>query len=149
MKRDLNRVLRIRTLLEDLSHLDLQKKTAAMRQLEKAGERQHSLALAARSDAQQLLSDPRGTSTGLWLMQIADAELFAWKSRKLRALAKGQEATLDAARAVLLERRLERRQVESLVTSAAEAENTEQVRRHQKWIDDWFQSRASRRRNPR
>lgn len=149
MRRNLERVLRIRALFEELSQLELETRTAELRQLESAAERQRRLSLAARLEAHQLLPAAGNAKAEAWLTGIADAELLAKKSNRLNAAAQKKKPVAEAAREVFLARRLERRQAETLVTAAAEAENKEQLRRDQKQVDDWFQSRAARRKKNR
>jgi hypothetical protein len=144
VSRNLQRILRVRRLLEDLAHLELEKKTAEMRRLETAAAGQRSLALAARTDAMQILEGRKDSATPDWLMGIADAEILAWKGGRLAALARARRPDIEAARAELLGRRLDRRQLESLAAEAAQAELQTEVRREQKQADDWFQSRVAR-----
>jgi flagellar export protein FliJ len=141
MKHPLERVLRLRALLEELSHRELERRATALRRLETAGERQRGLARAARGAGLRRLTEGEAE----WLLEIADAEILTWKGGKLRSLAESRRPEVEAARAAMLERRLERRQVETLVTEAAEAEETAEARREQKRIDDWFQSQVARR----
>jgi hypothetical protein len=144
MKRKLDRVLRIRALLEDLSRLEFEKKIVGMRSLEMAAERQRQLALSARADALQLLAGDESARDEVWLMRIADAEILDWKEARLEALAQEGQGAVREAREELLARRLERRQVEALLATAARAEKKVQVRTEQNLTDDWFQSGCSR-----
>lgn len=144
MKRKLDRVLRIRTLLEELSQLNLDVKVAEMRHLENAAEQQRSLALAARADALRLLLAGAGAPSEDWLTGIADADLLEWKRAKLIAAATLRAPAVEAARQALLIRRVERRQAATLAAAAAEAEEKKQIRREQNRIDDWFQNRRMR-----
>jgi hypothetical protein len=75
-------------------------------------------------------------------MRIADAELLARRASGLRALAEAGLPEVGAAREEMMERRTDRLQVESLLASAARAEEKEETRREQNRIDDWFQSRS-------
>ena len=145
MKHSLDRVLRIRKLLEDLSRLELEKRAAAKRQLEKGAERQRQLALRARAEALKIAGGCAGE--GAWLLGIADADLLAWKGGRLRALAEAGRPAVEAARAEMLARRLDRRQTETLIAAAAAAEDKASQRRAQRQVDDWFQSRRGRRRD--
>jgi hypothetical protein len=144
MKRKLDRVLRIRELLEDLSRLEFEKKITSIRFLETAAERQRQLALSVRADALQMLAGDESAGREPWLMRIADAEILDWKEERLEALAQEGQGAVREAREELLARRLERRQVEALLATAARAEKKGQVRREQNLIDDWFQSGSSR-----
>lgn len=149
MRRNLGRVLRIRALFEELSQLELETRTAELRQLESAAERQRRLSLAVRLEAHQLLTEPGNATTQAWLTGIGDAELLARKSNRLNTAAQKKKPVAEAAREVFLARRLERRQAETLVTAAAAADNKQELRRDQKQVDDWFQSRSARRKKNR
>jgi hypothetical protein len=144
MKRKPDRVLRIRALLEDLSRLEFEKKLAGMRFLEMAAERHRRLARSVRADALQTLAGDESAGRESWLMRIADAEVLGWKEARLQALAEEEQGAVRDARQELLARRLERRQVEALLATAARAEKKGQLRREQNLTDDWFQSGASR-----
>ncbi len=140
MKHPLHRVLRLRSLLEDLSQLELEQRGAEVRRLEAAAEQEQTKARAARRDGLQRLT----AGEMEWMLEVADAEILAWKGARLRSLAESRRPEVEAARAALLERRLERRQVEALLTEAAEAEAMHEARREQQGVDDWFQSRTAR-----
>jgi flagellar biosynthesis chaperone FliJ len=145
MKRPLERLLHIRQLLENLSHLEFERKTAEVRLLEQGAERQRRRALTARSSALAQLESPGEDATPAWLVGVADAEILGWKRVRLAARAAARRPALEAARADLLARRLERRQAETLAAAAAAARERKQRRREQSQVDDWFQSRAARR----
>jgi len=140
MKHPLRRVLRLRRLLEEQTQQELERRSAEVRRLENAAGEQRTRARRARGEALRQL-----TSGGAdWLVEVADAEILAWKSARLRSQAESRLPELEAARTALLERRVERRQVETLVTEAAAAGALDESRREQRRIDDWFQSRAAR-----
>lgn len=143
MRPGLERVLRIRALLEELSRLELEKKAGEMLRLEKGAERLLRRSLEVRADACEALSGEAAADR--WLTDIADAEILTWNSRRLRALAEARQPAVEQARQVLLARRLERRQVATLLESAAEAEKRQQGRREQNRLDEWFRIRAGRR----
>ena len=147
MKRALDRLLRIRALLEERAQLELAKRTGEMLRIEKGAERLQRLAVAIRVDACAALS--RGEATDRWLTDIADAEILGWNSGRLNALARARRPAVEEARHELMARRLERRQVESLLASAAEAEKEEQGRRDQKRLDEWFRNSSAAQKNPR
>ncbi|MGB9031612.1 MAG: hypothetical protein WCC27_15935 [Acidobacteriaceae bacterium] len=144
MKRKLDRVLRIRALLEDLSRLEFEKKLAGLRFLETAAQQQRQLARSLRSDALQMLEVDQSARRESWAMRIADAEILDWKEARFEALAEEAQGVVREAREELLARRLQRRQVEVLLSADARAEKKGQVRREQNRTDDWFQSGSSR-----
>jgi hypothetical protein len=140
MKRKLDRILRIRELVEDLSRLDLEGKAAELRNLKMRAESQRRLALETRAAAVRILTDTDSTKSQPWQMRIADAKIFDWKDAKLQALARAEQSVIDKAREELLERRRERLQVEILHTNAVHEDEKSRIRREQNRTDDWFQS---------
>jgi hypothetical protein len=149
VKHKLDRVLRIRGLLEDVAHFDLEKKTADVRALDGGAARQRQLAMVLRGEAFEALGTQAAGATLPWLMGIADADIHAWKRDKLAAQAQARRPGMETGRAEFLARRLDRRQVEMLVADALKVEEKERVRREQKLVDDWFQSRRAARRGRR
>jgi hypothetical protein len=147
MKRPLERLLRIRQLVENLSHLELERRTVEVRHLEQGAERQRKLAITARSNALAVLEAAGGAGTPAWLVGVADADILRWKRARLAAGAASRRPAMEAARQELLARRLERRQAETLAAAAAAAREKMRRRREQNQIDDWFQSRAAHRRS--
>lgn len=140
MKHPLRRLLQLRALLQEQSHLDLARRSAELRRLETMAGELRKKARAVRGDAvRQLIAGGAD-----WLLEIADAEILGWKGARLRSEAESRRPDVEAARSALLERRVERRQVEALVTEGAMAEALDEARREQKRIDDWFQSRTAR-----
>ena len=140
MKRALKRVLAVRALLEERAQLNLEQRNGEMRRLEMAADRERSEARSVRGAALRQLT----AGVADWLLEIADAEMLAWKSARLREGAEARRPEVEAARTALLDRRVERRQVETLVSEAAAAEARDEARREQGRIDDWYQSRAAR-----
>ena len=147
MRRPLDRLLRIRALLEERSQLEFAKREGEMLRIGKGAERLERMAFAARVDACAALTSEEAADG--WLTDIADAEILGWNSGRLGALARARQPAVEEARQELLARRVERRQVESLLSSAAEAEKEEQGRRDQKRLDEWFQNRSAKRKNSR
>jgi hypothetical protein len=140
MKRKLDRILRIRELVEELSRLDLEGKAADLRNLKMRAESQTRLALQTRAAAVRILTDEESAKNTAWQMTIADAEIFNWKEAKLQALARAEQSVIDKAREELLERRRARLQVEILHTNAVREEEKRRIRGEQNRTDDWFQS---------
>lgn len=141
MKHRLQRVLRVRAVLEELSRLELEERTAAVQRLERAAEQQQQRADAARAQSLGLLFSEQ---TDGWQTQIVDAEILAWKRGRLAALALAGQTAREEARQALLARRLDRRQIAALLDAAEEAGARERGRREQHQLDDWFHSRAYR-----
>lgn len=140
MKRGLQRVLRVRALLEDLSRVELERRASERNRLLAVAERQQEARQAARGGA--LLRLAEGDSQ--WLVEMADADLLGWQRGKLLAAAEQRLPGVESARGEMLARRVERRQVETLLAEAAAAADEERKRREQKQVDDLFQSRRLR-----
>jgi hypothetical protein len=77
-------------------------------------------------------------------MKIADADILGWKGERLGALAAEAERAVGQAREEMLARRLERRQVEALLSVAARAGKKVRTRREQNLTDDWFRGGYTR-----
>ncbi len=145
MKRPLRRLLRIRELVEDVARVQLEKKAAEMRALTLAAEQQQEMARSTLTLALEELSDGRRPGTESWCLQIADAALARSREARLEALADAAKPGIEQAGAELLERRVERRQVEILHEAERQAEEQRQIRQDQSRTDDWFQSRPASR----
>lgn len=73
------------------------------------------------------------------------AETAAWRERQLAPLAAAAERRVLEGREEFFERRKERRQVESVLDAAEERARSEQERRIQRELDDWFGMKQARR----
>ncbi|HEY1498314.1 MAG TPA: hypothetical protein VGF88_01930 [Acidobacteriaceae bacterium] len=144
MKRQLERILQIRELMEDLSRLDFERRTAELRYLELASERQSRLFRSVRESALQMLAEEDSSNSNGWLIGLADAEIAGWKEARLHALSEAERPAVDRAREEMLTRRQERRQLDILNSAAAHAQEKRQIRQEQNQTDDWFQSRPER-----
>ena len=145
MRWKLERLLRIRMLLEEAAQFELEKKRAEMCTLERAREEQRRLALSVRQQALEVLNSPERSTGDEWCMRITDADLLGWKRRKLAAAMEGRRPAVEAATRDFLARRVERRQMAALAALAAERGKRESLRTAQRQLDDWFHGRALRR----
>jgi len=137
MKSGLLRVLRVRQLLEELAGATLRTRTAELRRIEEGAEQHERQAMRTRTEALDQMQ--RGESADAWL-GMADAEILAWTSQRLRAAARHAKPAVEAAHEQMLARRVEKRQAEALLTDAEQAEQQEALRREQHRLDDWFQT---------
>jgi len=142
MKRTLERVVRVRALLESLTLGEFERKNAELRVLETSAGEQRRLGDRTRAGVVQQLA---GESRPSWRVDLADSEILRRKQERLEILGERAKPAVGQAREELLRRRVDRRQAEVLVSNAAHAEQREQVRREQNRLDDWFQSRRARR----
>lgn len=145
MKRGLQNILRIRMLQEDLAIQVLQGQTAEFRRFEQAAGRRQEMALAIRTGALDHLRLEGGGPIE-WQLDWRDAEIVADQRHKLAVLAQRSAEAASLAQQSLAERSRERRQAETLVASAQRAAETERLRREQRHLDDWFQTRSMGRR---
>ena len=145
MKRPLRQLLQIRELVEDLALAEFEDRAARMRALEMAAVRQEQEKRSLRARLVQDLMQPQAATPADWQLHRADSELASHREERLRALAEAERPEVDRARTDLLERRLERRQVETLHAAAVEAEEKRRVRLDQNRTDDWFQSQSGER----
>jgi hypothetical protein len=156
-QKNLEQVLRVRALMEDRARAELETRANVVRQMEDAAAGQRGGALAirreglaelAKGEARRGEAGPgesgRGEfrQAGVWLLDVADAEILEWKSEQLRLRAEAEKPVVAEAREAMLERRRERQQMETLVGAARRAEEQERVRREQQQVDDWFQGRV-------
>jgi hypothetical protein len=143
MKPTLRRLLGIRELVEDLARLELAGRTAAMRALEEAAERQLQMRRSMQAGAIEDLT--AGTEAGreAWLLKSVDSEIAACKKARIELLAEQARPPLERSREGLLAKRLERRQVEILHAAEVQEEEKRRIRHDQNRTDDWFQSRPA------
>jgi hypothetical protein len=144
MKPPMSRLLRLRQLLEDLSRLDFEEKSAAMCNLEEAARQHRQTAVSLCTEAFGALSVTEPATPGFRSVRMADTGIAVWKEAKLGALVEAGKPAVNRARDALLIRRMERLQVEMLQAAAERAEKRALARREQNRTDDWFQSRPGR-----
>lgn len=147
----LARLLTIRRVLEESSRMELERCVALAARIERAQEREK---LTMRQSLEEVLTTVVDESNLLWeqtdrrTMGWLNAENAAARWGQLRTVAEATANQVVEARAAFLERRTERRQVESVLTSQQELRRIEQERRTQRELDDWFSlKQVKRRRN--
>lgn len=148
MKRRLDRILRIRELLEEVAELEFAQVVSEVQRLETASSDQGKLSQQSRAEALVSLA-VREPESRRWMTALSDAEIFRWKQQRLGLLALARQPSLESAREEFLTRRRERRQIEALLAAADRAEWVERSRREQKGLDDWFQTRATLKKDSR
>lgn len=152
MKTPLTRLLRLRSLLEESSRMELERRAAIASALELARDRERERARACRERAAETViqSDVGSEEQMADLARLREAE---WRSadvadgcaQRIVPLAQAAERRLAAGREEFLARRKERRQVERVLESAVERARVERERSEQRELDDWFGMRRSRR----
>ena len=135
----LARLLRLRSLLEDVSRAALQSEASRARQIETALQSHETGIAAARVAGFDALL---AAETPLWLMAEATREVGRWQVKQLKPLLERQRQRVDAAEQAYFEKRRERRQVETVLHAQRQARELEQARREQQQMDEWHASRA-------
>lgn len=149
MSASLNRLLKIRRLVEESSRMELEQRVALATRIEHAQERERAAAHHSREEATKAVLD-EGVSAqeraNRRNMEWANAEAATARRQPLRAMAEGARLRVMDARSAFLERRTERRQVESVLNAEQARWRTDQERRIQRDLDDWFGSKQVRQR---
>lgn len=136
----LERLLRIRWLMEEISRGEVANRRAEQAQMESRMAQAEDAAQAARAEARQVLAN--GPDTGaLWRLHCDDSEASReqagrWRHRALHA---GEAAS--EAEVLYMEDRRKRMQVETLLEEKAAATALDRNRREQRQLDDWFGAR--------
>jgi hypothetical protein len=143
MRHPLDRLLRLRSLLEDVSRLELEARLQELAQVESALVRAQEIGRAMRR--QSFVGIVQGHSTER-LEAEAVSEWVAWGHGALEKARRGKTVEVSAAKSAYLERRKECRQVEGVIEAKAAADIIERSRREQRELDNWFgqESHSSR-----
>lgn len=134
MKHPLHRILRLRSLLEEISRLNLEFRLQDLAQLESSAlhiEQERRTAVRSRYEL-------IGQKNSGWQEAIL---LEGWleKERYFLDSARDQKMlAVDEAKAEYLERRKEYRQIENVIEVKAAAQAIASRRREQQELDDWF-----------
>ena len=139
MKHPLDRLLRLRSLLEDVSRLELEARLQELAQVESALARSEQTIREMREAGFSGIAQDKSED---WLEAQAVSDWTAWEHGVFEKARQRKSSEVNAAKAVYLERRKERSQVESVI-EASEAEMAmERSRREQRELDDWFGQRS-------
>jgi len=125
VKSSLERLHRLRGLLEGTSRIELEMRLKETALLE-------SEALALRQEQHRALT------TAGDLEAAVVAQLARWREQVIEAALLKKLQEMECAKAEYLERRKERRQVESVLSERRMFESVERNRREQRTMDDWF-----------
>jgi flagellar biosynthesis chaperone FliJ len=140
VKDALVRLLRLRSLLEDVSRLELEMCLHELAQIESGMD---ELAEGKRENRQHSFLGFSQSENSSWIEAEACIELAVWQEQVLAGVREKKEAEVDAAKAAFLERRKETCQVESVVDSRAAQQSIVRSRREQRALDDWFNQKKS------
>ena len=146
MSRQLERLLRVRRLMEEMSRAEFAARRAEHAELERRRDAARESSLALRAEARAVLTGGEETVAGVWQRLLADSEQSGGQvERWARAAREAGERVEEAERRYLQERR-SRMQAEIVVRERAAAERMERERREQREIDDWFGMKQGARR---
>jgi hypothetical protein len=140
----LDRLLRLRALLEESSRVELELRTALAARIDRAQQRERETERASRGLAIEVICDQGSAPeqsegrTQTRTLEWINAEIAAWRGRQLEPIAAATARRVAEGRAAFFERRMERQQVESILDAARAREQAEEERRTQRDLDDWF-----------
>jgi hypothetical protein len=135
MKHPLDRLLRLRSLLEDVSRVELEARLQELSRIERALEQRNADRKASRV---QSFAGFAQANNAMWTEAEALHEWSEWEQGILERSHRAKLAEVSAAKKSYLERRKERRQVSSVIEDHAVAAAAEQNHRGQRELDDWF-----------
>lgn len=141
MSRQLDRLLRVRRLMEEMSRAEFAHRRMEQVELEQRREAARESALALRGEARAALETAARVpeaAPGLWHRYLDDSENSAGRAEQWGRAAKQAEARAAEAEQKYLDERRSRMQAEILVRERAAAERLERERREQREMDDWF-----------
>lgn len=148
MSSPLARLLSLRALLEESSRVSLESNAALAARIDCAQQRERE---SIRQSRKRVLSKTfeDGPSTEQALQRTVEwssTDAATWRDQQLEPLAQATARRMADAREVFLERRKERRQVETILDAEYALLKAEQARRTQRELDDWFSNKQSRQR---
>jgi len=135
MKHPLNRLLRLRSLLEDVSRVELEARLQELAQIERALTHSQEFARAMRLRSFAGIAQARSAE---WLEAEAVAEWAAREEGIFEKASQGKTSEVNAAKTEYLERRKVRHQVGSVAEPSAAEVAIERSRQEQRELDDWF-----------
>jgi hypothetical protein len=159
MSRTVERIHRLRWLLEEASRLELENLVEHAVFLESAREKEAALISSGRIVALSAIAvttDDKtadAASTGnvlaaaneMWTISVIDEELAQRREKRLEGLAQLAARNVAACREEMLFRRKERLQIEVVLRNNEALAKRKLERRQQRDLDDWFAARRERR----
>ncbi len=140
MQHPLQRLLRLRSLVEETSRMELESRAALAARIQQR--RARELETVRENRAYVIASISEDGEVGEQAERRGEgwsaAEGAARRERQLAPLSEAADRRVAEVRDEFIERRKERRQVESILDEAKERVRIEQERRAQRSLDDWF-----------
>lgn len=148
MAAPLARLLKLRFLVEESSRMELQRRVALAARIESVQQRERESIRESRERAlNEICADGSATEQAQQrTTEWSNAEAAAWREQQLEPLAQATARRVAEGREEFFERRKERRQVESVLDAQQARKRTEQERRTQRDLDDWFGMKQARQR---
>jgi flagellar biosynthesis chaperone FliJ len=138
-KHPLDRLLRLRALLEDIGRMELEMRLQELGQIERALTQR----MADRKNLRaQSFAGFAHADNAIWTEAEVMHEWSQWEQGILARAHQKKMVEVGSAEESYLERRKERRQVERVIEDHAATATTEQNRRRQRELDDWFAQRS-------
>lgn len=144
----LARLLRLRSLLENSSRTELERRAALAARIDRAQELERQTIRASRAQALKTICEggPAIEQSQQRTTEWSSAEAAVWREQQLQPLAAATARRVAEARAEFLERRKERQQAESVLDAERRRLQADQQRRAQRDLDDWFGTKLVRER---
>lgn len=145
MTQSLVRLLRLRSLLENSSRIEIERTTALAAHIECAESREREAICASRDRVLQAICENDGPKQAQQrIVEWASVDCACARRKQLESLAQIIARRLTEGREEFFERRKERRQVESVLNVEKGRQRIAAERRTQRELDDWFAQKPRR-----
>lgn len=140
MRAPLERLLKLRALVEESSKLELERRAALAARIDRAQERERATVRESRGEVVKTVSQngEAAEQSRERTLEWSNVESAAWRERQLYPLAQATARKVKEGREEFFERRKQRQQVESVIEAQRAREHVERDRRAQRDLDDWF-----------
>ena len=141
MSRQLERLLRVRRLMEEMSRAEFAARRMEQAELERRRDAARESSLALRAEARVELEGDSGSGEvvpGVWQRLLADGEQSREMEEQCAGAARQAGVRVEEAERQFLAERRSRMQAEIVVRERAAVERVERERREQREIDEWF-----------
>lgn len=147
MRSPLERLLKLRALVEESSRMELERRTALAARIDRAQEHERAKMRESRGNVVETISGhgEAAEQSRRRMLEWSNLESASWRERQLYPLAQATARKVEEGRTKFFERRKERRQVESVLEAQRARERVERDRRAQRDLDDWFGMKQIRR----
>jgi hypothetical protein len=152
VSRAMRRLLRVLEMQEEQARVQMELALADLRRLEQAlnaaGERERAGRLLVKtSAAASALENAAARETTDRLAGVEESRMASRQAAALKPRIAGAGTTVNERRREFLDKRIERRQAETVIEHAETQESIEARRRGQRESDDWFLGKSLREKN--